>query len=463
MQRAWNFITAALLCASHAQADDVLPTLTLQADPSGNGAKLKAGFDVHVSKAGEPISRIISPFFEGSTDNGIADLFTISPKGVSTSSNWNMGALISFLHWPTPTDDDRKASGNGSEYQPLISSAFQACSKYCDNSGTKQLAKPFCERRDELREQLVAQATINSELDPILTRLLSDTKESEEAADLADKAVTWTADADRAAATERAKELRAQAKKWRAAANRALDDRVVFGVSIGEICPTQRTALDNYLNAHYDAWSSIPTNVFQVGLSVGATANKYLAPGAGDELTLRNGTHSSQAVGAMLIHTIPHWALEVPLVAKRKFRLATTDTAKWCVPAGQVIGEEGMASNAETCNEQPIGPLGRHYSVDVAAFVSRLSPSNFWRIGLGPVLSFSPKAGDESHSSYRIGAVMPLYIGTNLLKKDLKGLARVSLGAFMSRDSTGKTDCSLTVNIAILATSTLFPSVFDQF
>lgn len=475
MQRACILTTAVfttvLMYVPRAQADDALPTLTFQADPSGKGAKLKAGFDLRNDKLparapGKParglISTIISPFFEGSTDNGAADLFVLDSKGISASSNWNIGAVLSSIHWPTPTSADRDAAGNSPAYEALVFSAYQACSKYCE-SGNQQFAGTFCGQRDQVRQGIQYYAAQYPDRSPILTNLVRETEESEHAADDADTLVRAGNAADPSAAIMHAKELRALAKARRAALNQELDQLTALGMSIGDICPTQRPELDSYLHEHYDAWSSIPTNVYQIGASVGVTVNKYLAPGAGDELTLRSGTHSSQTVGAMLIYTFPHWTLEAPLVLKRKFKLATTDTAKWCVPVGQVIGDRSMTSSAETCNETPIGPLRRHYSVDVAAFVSRLSPSNFWRIGLGPVLSFSPKADGESHSSYRIGVAMPLYIGTNLLKKDLKGLARLSIGAFTSRASDGKTDCSLTVNIAILATTTLFPSVFDQF
>jgi hypothetical protein len=159
------------------------------------------------------------------------------------------------------------------------------------------------------------------ENDPNFTNLLREAEETEHAADDAEASARLASDANRDSASVRAKMLRTLAKAQRATANQALDERAALGVSIDDICLTQRPALDSYLHVHYDAWSSIPTNVLQIGLTLGTTVNKHLVPAA----------------------------------------------------------------------------------------------------------------------------------------------ARVSIGAFASRTSNGKTDRSLTVNIAILATTTLFPAVFDEF
>jgi len=128
-----------------------------------------------------------------------------------------------------------------------------------------------------------------------------------------------------------------------------------------------------------------------------------------------------------------------------------------------VMVSDSTSADAQTCDEQPIGPLRAKETVHFAVFASWFSPTSFWRIGIGPVVSFEPNPASGQHAEFRGGLEIPLYVATNLLKKDAKGLVRITIGAFTSRSADGETDNSLAASISILSNATLFPSVFDQF
>lgn len=433
-------------------ADDVLPSLVLQADTAGQGAKLKGGFDYRLrspadSINGRPFRLIVSPFLQATTNQGLTALLAIDSDGPSASSTWEVGGVISYLDWPKV---DQTSSQRG--YQSLERSQYEICRAYCGDP-IVEAAKPFCEVRKKYKAMLEAEALQQRSdglvLDPVLTGAL---REREIAKRQASEA------RDRRAPDPA---LDAREQTTSGTADRLLDEKIRELVSATEYCPQAKAALHAYELDRYDPWSTVPTSILAVGISGGATVDKYLQP-QGLGMTSEKETHSMQTLAFLLVKQMRGLSFELPVIAKRRFELATTRSAKWCKPAGMVVGSDGAAA-AEECDERPIGPLDRRYSIQLGALFGRFSPRSFWRVSGGPVLSLSSRASGDTATPYKLGLVIPFHIATELLKKDSKTLARFSVGVFRARGGNGAYDNSISFTLAILGSSTLFASPFDQF
>ena len=292
------FIAIALtLSTMSASADDTLPSLTLQADTAGNGAKLKAGFDLQY---GIPFTTIISPFLQTTTNSGVANLFAVDTKGISGSSSWDLGVTLSRIRWPDRTSDEADATGTSPRFRKLEETGYEVCRQVCDDPTQADPNDAFCKARANVLQQIEATVRRSHDVDPDLAQLLMD---ADEAATQASAAERQTPPPGNAELTEKRK----IAAYRRNLVTQALDTRARNAITVGHAitvesyCSDARRLLEADLNAHYDPWSSIPRTVWSLGLSLGMTVDKFLEPMSTGGLSLTSRAHSTQSAAFLLV------------------------------------------------------------------------------------------------------------------------------------------------------------------
>jgi hypothetical protein len=448
----WLGAAIAIALTTASATADPVPSLVFQSDPAAKGAKLKAGFDL---TTGAPIERVISPFFQTTTDSGISNLFSISASGESTSAAWQLGATVTWVNWRPDPVTERAGAGNNEDYRLLERGVYDICRALCDDAATKLKSGPFCDARTTRHQLLRANAQPGT--------LLASASETEKATDKAASDAERAAGAD-PAAQARALMLRQKANAAKEDTVRLLDEDTPASMEVTDYCPSGKPTLISYLRRHYAPWSSVPSRVVSVGGSAGLTTHTFLRPAGSSYALDEDKVHTTQAVAGSAAWIWPGFSVELPVMFERRFRAPSSTTARWCEPVGDVE-IAGGTSPAETCKEQPVGRPSRAYTVKAAAYAGALAPASFWRVaaGLSGEVTFDAAADSDDDVPFKVGIQVPFYVGTRLLKSDAKGLVRLSIGAFYARAADGSDDTSVSLTIAVLSSPTLFPGAFEQF
>ena len=233
-------------------------------------------------------------------------------------------------------------------------------------------------------------------------------------------------------------------------------------------CADGLAMIDKAGKVYRDQRAARPVAIMSIAAEVSETKHDYLQAGTTAGTFTSQSTMDPAAGGAAelmyrfdekgqlgrVVNTI-----EIPALVSFKKQPATT-TAKWCVPAGNVIASDGSSTAAETCNERA---LGAPKSVTVLkgelllGFEDRDNSSYRWTAGL----TGSVSRQDKGKPGYAVGLTFPLYLDTNLLPDDkgvFKGIVRITPSFLWTRDLDGTTDSKFVVTVELLTGRSIYPA-----
>ena len=231
-------------------------------------------------------------------------------------------------------------------------------------------------------------------------------------------------------------------------------------------CPDAADKSKAIVLAWRDERAEVPSLMASFAFAASQASFEYVSNDAAGALTTAKAQLPafSMAMSFARMGSETPLSFEIPLRVKFE-QLASSTTAKWCVPAGTVARADGSGSDpAETCTEKALGKPVGITTFDLGAFVGFFSRENrLARVAFGPIARFV--LPEEGQMAYQIGGAIPIYLNANLLpdgKGVLKGIIRLTPRIVRTRDVKGVEDTRFDLTLDLLTGRSSFLTAGHQ-
>lgn len=197
---------------------------------------------------------------------------------------------------------------------------------------------------------------------------------------------------------------------------------------------------------------------------VGYTDYKWLGAGStAGELARGEDRKWSWSVAARVMRRRGWKTGDGFLAVSRGFEASTT-TAKWCTPVGNVPRPDKSGSDAaETCRESPFGAPTESTTLQAGGFFGYFDERHStFRASIGPIAKITFPA--QGKATFEAGGALPIYFNTNLMPDEkgvFKGIVRLTPRLVLTRDDDGKKAVQFLVSLELLTGRSMFPMASD--